>query len=276
VLRTFFEPALPGENVVTAEQSFSDVSPQFAAAYRFQPDRMAYGSVSRGYKAGGYNPAAIPGSEAFGEEHAWHLEGGVKSTFAGGRVNANAAIFVIDWDDLQLNVPNPFVPGQFYISNVGAARSSGFEAEVTARPVAMLDVFGSFGYTRARFSDGTESMGVDVSDHKLPFTPDYTAMVGAQFSRSLTSAINAFLRGEVVLSGEFQYDEANSRSQDAYSLVNVRAGARGKWLFGEVFIRNAFQTRYVPIAIPYQFAQSGFIGEMGRPRTFGVSVGATF
>jgi len=32
----------------------------------------------------------------------------------------------------------------------------------------------------------------------------------------------------------------------------------------------------VPIAIPYQFAQSGFIGENGRPRTFGVSVGVTF
>jgi hypothetical protein len=47
-------------------------------------------------------------------------------------------------------------------------------------------------------------------------------------------------------------------------------------VFGEVFLRNAFQTRYVPIAIPYQFAQSGFIGEMGRPRTFGVSVGVTF
>ena len=41
-------------------------------------------------------------------------------------------------------------------------------------------------------------------------------------------------------------------------------------------MRNAFQTSYVPIAIPYQFAQSGFIGENGRPRTFGVSVGVTF
>jgi hypothetical protein len=41
-------------------------------------------------------------------------------------------------------------------------------------------------------------------------------------------------------------------------------------------VRNATQTRYVPIAIPYQFAQSGFIGENGRPRTFGVSFGVTF
>jgi iron complex outermembrane receptor protein len=262
--------------VVTAEQSFSDVSPQFAAAYRVTPEHNVYASASRGYKAGGFNPAAIPGREAYGEEHAWHVEGGVKSTFAGGRAAASAALFVIDWDDLQLNVPNPFVPGQFYIFNVGGARSSGFEAEVTARPTGMLDMFASFGYTRARFADGTESMGVDVSDNKLPFTPDYTALVGAQLSRGITSTVNGFARGEVVLSGEFHYDEANSRRQEAYSLVNLRAGARSKYLFGEAFVRNAFQTRYVPIAIPYQFAQSGFIGENGRPRTFGVSFGVTF
>ena len=276
VLRTFFEPAIQPANVVTAEQSFSDVSPQFAVTYRVNPEHNVYASASRGYKAGGFNPAAIPGREAYGEEHAWHVEGGVKSSFAGGRAAASAALFVIDWDDLQLNVPNPFVPGQFYIFNVGAARSSGFEAEITARPTGMLDVFASFGYTRARFADGTESMGVDVSDNKLPFTPDYTALVGAQLGRGITSTINAFVRGEVVLSGEFQYDEANSRSQEAYSLVNIRAGARSKYLFGEVWVRNATQTRYVPIAIPYQFAQSGFIGENGRPRTFGVSFGVTF
>ena len=66
------------------------------------------------------------------------------------------------------------------------------------------------------------------------------------------------------------------RKNKAYSLLNIRAGARSKYLFGEVWVRNAAQTRYVPIAIPYQFAQSGFIGENGRPRTFGVSFGVTF
>jgi hypothetical protein len=42
-------------------------------------------------------------------------------------------------------------------------------------------------------------------------------------------------------------------------------------------VRNAFDTRYIPVAFAYgQLAQSGFIGEMGRPRTFGVSGGVTF
>ena len=277
VLRTFFDPGFVAPpNTVAAEQSFSDVSPNFAVGFRVRPEQMAYASVSRGYKAGGYNPASIPGREAFGEEHAWHVEGGYKSTLAGGRVSAGAAVFFIDWDDLQLNVPNPFVPGQFYIFNVGAAKSRGFEFELTARPVSVLDVFASFGYTDATFSDGTESMGVNVGGNTLPFTPDYTAMFGAQLSQPLMSALNGFVRAEAVFSGAFQYDEANTRGQEAYAIVNLRAGARHRYLFGEVFVRNAFDTQYVPIAIPYQFAQSGFIGEMGRPRTFGVSIGVTF
>jgi iron complex outermembrane receptor protein len=276
VLRTFVEPAVFPDNVVAAEQSFSDLSPQFAVGYRVNDRANVYASAARGYKAGGYNPAALPGSEAYGEEHAWHVEAGMKSSMAGGKVAATAAVFFIDWDDLQLNVPNPFVPGQFYIANVGGANSSGFEFDVNARPMQRLDIFASFGYTNASFADGTTAMGVDVSGNALPFTPDYTALFGAQWSPAITASINGFLRGEAVLSGAFQYDEANTRGQEAYSLVNFRAGARSRYVFGEVFLRNAFQTRYVPIAIPYQFAQSGFIGEMGRPRTFGVSVGVTF
>ena len=116
--------------------------------------------------------------------------------------------------------------------------------------------------------------GVEVDDNDLPFTPDYTATFGGQMTRAITSAINGYGRAEFVLTGAFSYDEANSQGQDAYSLVNLRAGARAKRLFGEVWLRNAFDTRYVPIAIPYPgFAPSGFIGENGRPRTFGISIG---
>jgi hypothetical protein len=42
-------------------------------------------------------------------------------------------------------------------------------------------------------------------------------------------------------------------------------------------VKNAFDTHYVPIAFAYgNLAPSGFIGELGRPRTFGISGGITF
>jgi iron complex outermembrane receptor protein len=276
-LNTFFSPAIAPANVVAADQTFNDVSPQFAFGYRVTPQHTAYVSAARGYKAGGFNPAALPGSEAYGEEHAWHVEGGVKSTMAGGKVAANAAVFFIDWDDLQLNVPNPFVPGQFYIANVGGARSRGVEVDVTARPRPSLDVFAALGFTNATFATGSMANGVAVDDNDLPYTPDYTATFGGQMTRAINSTVSSFFRAEVVLTGAFSYDEANAEGQEAYSLVNLRAGARVKRYFADVWLRNAFDTRYVPVAIPYPgFAPSGFIGENGRPRTFGVTIGTTF
>jgi iron complex outermembrane receptor protein len=238
---------------------------------------MLYASAGRGFKAGGFNPASPAGSEAYGEERAWHVEGGLKTTWARDRVSTNLAVFSIDWNDLQLNLPNPFVPGQFYIANVGSARSTGAELEVTGRVDPGIDVFGALGVTRARFDDGSLSAGVDVSGNTLPNTPEYTASLGAQWSRELVPGATVYGRGDLVVYGALQYDDANTASQEAYSLANFRAGVRGRYVFGEVWVRNAFDTRYIPIAFAYgNFAPSGFIGEMGRPRTFGVSGGVTF
>ncbi len=71
--------------------------------------------------------------------------------WANNRLSANGSVFYIDWEDLQLNVPDPFVPGQFYISNVGDATSKGVEFELAARAAEGFDLFTSVGYTNARF-----------------------------------------------------------------------------------------------------------------------------
>ena len=276
-LDTFFSPQIAPATVVAAERSFSNVSPQLAMAYRFQAKRMAYASVGSGFKAGGFNPASPAGSEAYREEQTWHLEGGMKTSWAGGKVSANAAVFLIDWDDLQSNLPNPAVPAQFYIANVGGARSTGMELELSARPQSNVDLFGALGYTRARFAEGSVSSGLDVSDNELPSTPGYTASVGAQYSRGLGSAASLYSRAEAVFYGAFHYDDANTERQEAYALANFRTGVRGKHVFAEAWVKNAFDTRYIPIAFAYgSFAPSGFVGESGPPRTFGITGGLTF
>jgi iron complex outermembrane receptor protein len=277
VLDTFFSPMISAPSSVTAAASFTSVSPQVAAAYRIAGTNTVYASVGRGFKAGGFNPASPAGAESYGEERTWNAEGGVKTTLEDGRVTANAAVFLIDWKDLQLNLPNPSVPGQFYIANVGSAKSAGVEFELNARPHQSVDLFGVLGYTRARFGDGAISSGVDVSDNAIPNTPAYTASLGAQFNHAVTSSVAAYGRAEAVFYGAFQYDDLNRAGQDAYSLTNLRAGVKGEFVFGEVWVKNAFDTRYIPIAFAYSpFAPSGFVGEMGRPRTFGVSGGLTF
>jgi iron complex outermembrane receptor protein len=276
-LETRFDPQIAPPLAVDENESFSNVSPQLAVAYRLDPSAMAYLSVGRGFKAGGFNPASPAGNEAYGEEYTWHVEGGLKSLWAGGRVATSLSAFHIDWDELQLNLPNPAVPAQFFIANVGGARSRGVELELTARPHASLDLFGAFGYTHARFGAGSVSSGIDVGGRKVPNTPDYTATVGAQLTRALRPGLSVYGRGEAVFYGAFEYDDANTARQDAYSLANLRAGVRGRFVFAEAWVRNAFDSKYIPVAFAYQaFAPSGFIGESGRPRTFGAGLGVTF
>ena len=275
-LSSAFTPPIVPPTVVDVERGFTAVSPQVSVAFQPRAGHTLYASVAKGFKAGGFNPASPAGSEAYGEEGAWHVEGGWKSALAGGRVLANAAVFAIDWQDLQLNTPNPSVPGQFYIASVGAAASRGVEFELTALPHPNVRVFGALGYTRARFGAGSFSGGADVSGLRLPNAPEHTTMVGVEVTRPVGPA-SWFVRAESVTYGSFKYDPSNAAGQDAYSLANLRAGFRRAHFIADVWVRNAFDTQYVPIAFPYpQLAPSGYIGEPGRPRTFGVSVGVTF
>ena len=275
VLLTSYSPQIAPDTLVDTEETFTNVSPQFSAAFRMKPNHTLYGSVGRGFKAGGFNPASPADSVAFDEEYAWHGEAGLKSTTMNGRVRFAAALFLIDWEDLQLNLPNQLSPGQFYIANVGSASSKGFEFEVNARAAAGIDLFGSFGYTHARFGDGTSSQGVDVSDNVIPNTPDFTTTIGAHLSHAMNSAWNIYGRGEMVFYGAFKYDDANLAEQEAYSLANFRGGVEGRYLFAEAWIRNAFDTNYIPVAFAFP-SQSGFLGESGRPRTFGITAGVKF
>jgi iron complex outermembrane receptor protein len=276
-LETSYQPPLAPPSVVDDERTFTDVSPQASLAYRIAPGRMLYASAARGFKAGGFNPSSPAGSEAYGEEHAWNLEAGLKSTWADGRLSANAAAFRIVWDDMQLPVPNPQVPAQFYIANVGGAQSSGLEVEVNARPGAGVDLFASAGLTQARFSEGSTAGGVDVAGNDLPNAPRYTVSLGAQVAQTVGKGSQCFGRADVVFSGAYHYDEANLEGQAAYSLVNVRAGIKARGFTVEAWMKNAFDTRYIPVAFAFGgLAPSGFLGENGRPRTFGVSVGFGF
>jgi iron complex outermembrane recepter protein len=278
-LNTFFSPAIPGFPAValSPQKDFTDVSPQVAVTYRVAPRASVYGTAGRGFKAGGFNAASPSGAEAYDEEHSWNYEGGVKTSALDGRLTANLAAFHIVWSDLQVNIPNAFVPGQFFIGNAAGATSSGFEFELHARPDRAMDLFGGAGFTHARFSDGSVSNGVNVAGKTLANAPSYTADFGVQYSRPLREGLSLVARAEALCYGEYQYDDANTQAQDAYTLTNLRAGLRGRHAFGEVWVRNAFDTRYVPTAFPYPgLAPSGFVGEVGAPRTFGLRAGVTF
>lgn len=277
-LDTFFSPVIAAPTSVKADAAFTDVSPQLTVAYHVVPAKqMLYATAARGFKAGGFNAASPVGSEAYDQEHSWNYEAGVKTLLLGDRLSMNTSVFYVKWRDLQVNLPDPAVPGQFFIANAGGATSKGIEVELNARVLAGCDFFTGFGYTDARFGSGSVSNGVAVGGNDLFNTPTYTANVGGQYSVALNSRSTLYGRAEVIFRGDYYYDDANTQGQDAYSLANFRAGVRGRRLFAEAWTRNAFDTRYIPIALAFPgLAPSGFLGESGAPRTFGIRTGVTF
>ena len=67
-------------------------------------DTFLFLSATRGFKSGGVNIVAqVPGS-TFRPELAWSYEAGVKRTLPGGRGRVNAAVFYVDYRDLQVAV----------------------------------------------------------------------------------------------------------------------------------------------------------------------------
>jgi len=273
-LLTAYDPMITPPVAVNESKTFKDVSPQGAVAVRLGGNSILYGNVARAFKAGGFNPVAPPDAVSFDEEHALSFEGGFKAH--GSWFSVNAAFFSIDWTDLQLNLPLPGAPGQYYIDNAGGATSTGVEGEVNVRIVDGLDVIGAVGFTRARFDDGIMIGADDVSGNKIANTPAFTTLFGAQYSRDVHGH-RAFARIDFATTGAFEYDEANTQRQDAYTVTNIRAGVRIKFLIIEGFVRNAFDTRYVPLAFLFPgFTPSGFLAEPGRPRTWGFTAGVGF
>ena len=86
--------------------------------------RSLYARSTGGFKAGGFNAASPAGQEVYGEEKTWNVEGGLKTAWMARRVTANLAVFSIDWNDLQLNLPNPQRAGAVLSSRTSAARAA--------------------------------------------------------------------------------------------------------------------------------------------------------
>ena len=281
-LTTSYSPAIIPAMTTGPHRDYAAISPQFGLNYHVTPTKIIYGTISRGFKAGGFNPLAPAGQESYGQESSWNYEVGTKTAWWKDRLTVNVAAFYISWSDLQLNLP---LGTQYYIANAGNADSKGVELELNLRPVAGWDIFSGVGYTDARFLSGATTIQTDASGNNstinvggrhLIYTPEFTANAGSQYTWQVCPAAALYARAEVVVYGDYWYNPANSAAQSAYSLTNFRVGLRGHHWFAEGWVNNAFDTHYVPVAFEYPNGRSGLIGESGAPVTFGLRAGLNF
>jgi iron complex outermembrane receptor protein len=268
---------------VSPSADFGEVSPAFGLAWHFSTNQMVYARVAEGYKAGGFNSE---GPAEYGTEHTWNYELGHKALWFDGKLETTAALFYIDWHNIQEATfsANPGNPYGYYVINAGGADSKGVEFETKYRPMPGWDLFGSVGYTDARFQSDATYFGASIARNRLPNAPEFTGNMGTEASWSPCRAVTLYGRAEITVYGDFEYDPSNLAGQSTYSIANFRAGARGQNWFAEGWVNNAFNTSYVPIAfnlydgyqVPGISGRTGYVGESGPPLTFGLRAGIYF
>jgi iron complex outermembrane recepter protein len=142
---------LPPGTFYTNDQAWERFNWRVGLDYRVNDDVLVYGSVSTGYRAGGFNASS---ELAYDPEDITAYEVGVKSDWLDRRLRLNLAGFYYEYEDLQITAPRE-VAGriQAFTQNAAEARIWGVELEALIRPSSNLSFDVSLGYLNTEFRD---------------------------------------------------------------------------------------------------------------------------
>lgn len=177
---------------VALDEKFTSFTPKFGLDYKLSDDLFAYASISKGFKAGGFNglsilnPAVL--ASVYQPQTVWAYEGGLKGTFLNGNGRANITAFFNDVSDLQQT--SLIGPGSFAIQNVGDAEVWGIEFELSLSPVEGFNVFANVGYQSGEYKTlNPASQAATAGATDLPLLSDWTFQGGINYEDNLTDDI---------------------------------------------------------------------------------------
>lgn len=261
---------------VKDDASWNEWLPKFSMDYTFRPGLMTYGSVSRGYKSGGFNTLAPASEMSYDPEYTTNYEVGLKSSWFDNRFILNLALFHIDWTDQQIEQQS--YP-EAITRNAGKSTSQGFEVEMAAVPLQGLHLSFGLGYVDATFDEYTDDIidpstgakigTVDYAGNKIPNVPEYTYNLAAQYRGAKGFFARASLNGV----GSFYWNSANTEKQSAYETVNAKVG--WEWEHIQVYLwgKNLFDENYATRAFDFY---GTWYGRAGDPLTYGVTLQGRF
>jgi outer membrane receptor protein involved in Fe transport len=188
------------------------VTPKLALKYNIDKDEMVYATAAKGFRAGGAGvplpagatPAAIAATQTFLSEihqtagqattytsdFVWNYEVGGKMATPDHHYSVNAALFQMNWTNIQQTIIAP-VSYITLIVNAGDAVVRGGELEVDARPVSDVELHAGVGYEDATISSGAlywQPTGSPVYN-----VPKVTANASGTFTMPLEGETSAFL-----------------------------------------------------------------------------------
>lgn len=136
--------------------SWSNFTPRAALQYAPTDNINLYGSVSTGYKGGGFNSRGTTAESVgpYDEETVTAYEIGMKSDLLDRTMRLNLAAFLNDYKDFQGSVTKlGAVRAENVTSNIADIQTAGFEVEWQWLPTDNLSIAANFSYLDAKFEE---------------------------------------------------------------------------------------------------------------------------
>lgn len=283
------------------KRDYIEPLPKLALSYSLPYGGNLYLSLSRGFKAGGYNTqmfsdilqnqvqsdimadlgmggghgGSVSAAYSVGEiisykpEYSWNYELGGHFNFLDGRVRADAALFYINCTDQQITVfPNGETTGRM-MTNAGKTRSLGAEVSVTAA-LNGFEAGLSYGYTNAEFTSYDNGVE-DYGGKKVPYIPLNTLSANAGYS--WYNVCGAIDRLSVSVNyngiGKIYWNEENTLCQPFYSMLGASVKLERRWAGIEFWAKNLTDTKY---NVFYFVSVGNAFYAQGKPVQYGVNL----
>jgi iron complex outermembrane recepter protein len=248
-------PAIEGQKV-KKDDSWSDLSPRFVIDYEVNGDVMLWGSIAKGYKAGGYNSVEI--GSVFEPEDVWNYEAGVKSVFPDINLLVNSSVYYYLYQNKQaisLVTQTEGVPR--YVIDTSDEEAWGVDLEARWQPIADLTFSANVAYIDATYSDKKTREGVDLSGDPTG-EPYWSLSLGADYVVSLGEYGHTDFSAQWGYRGETRCNQGGTLQGTCQVSPNFKVGEskqrldlRASWTSdgdhwgAAVFVTNVLDDQYV-------------------------------
>ncbi|MEO7774632.1 MAG: TonB-dependent receptor plug domain-containing protein [Steroidobacteraceae bacterium] len=253
-----------------------------ALTMQWQKSFSQYITLSRGYKAGGFNiGTAVPEERRlFQPEYLWNLETGVRMHSDDRRFAAQASLFYMRrydqqvYTSLQLDPDNPLDFVQI-TDNASGGENRGLEAESSLRLTPRLTLGAGVALLHTRFI-GYRFGELDLDGRAQAHAPEYQY----NFSAEYRAPRGWFARADLQGMAEFYFDTSNDQRSQSYRVVNLRAGIDSRNWSASVWTRNLLNAPYQTRGFffgnePPDFIPTRYV-QQGDPRQLGATITVRF
>ncbi len=239
------------------------LTPKFSVDYDIDPNSSVYATASKGFRLGGptgpvpFGPTTVCGGDEaaqgvktqpikFDSDKLWNYELGTKNRLDDDRLSVDAAVYYIDWRNIQQQIYLPTC-GYYYTTNVGNAESYGSEFEVHYRALPGLTLGLNGSVEHAVITQTNNPQTVQVGQ-KVLNTPDWTGTVSAEYHWSLTDDVTGFVRTDYSWVGRSRgsYVESNSNyANPQYDVLNGSVGIETDRYSVSLYVKNLGDDRTI-------------------------------